>query len=144
MTYRVLASLIMVGVVLQVASIALAGFTIANDAQEGTTIGADYSNFGQKYHSLGGTAIALLALALLIVSFLTDVPRGRMFAGIIVGLVVSQVVLAMVSFGLPALGVLHGMNGVAIASIAGTASAAASRRASAPSASSASGSAASA
>jgi hypothetical protein len=83
-------------------------------------------------------------LALLIVSFLTDVPRGRMFAGIIVGLVVSQVVLAMVSFGLPALGVLHGMNGVAIASIAGTASAAASRRASAPSASSASGSAASA
>src|SRR4051794_9725916 len=36
--YRVLASLIAVGVALQVASIALAGFTIASDAEDGATI----------------------------------------------------------------------------------------------------------
>jgi hypothetical protein len=120
--YRIFASLIAIAVVLQVASIALSGFTIAKDADDGTTIGSDYCNFGQSYHSMAGTAIGLLALILLILSFLTDVPRGRMLAGIIVGLVVLQFLLAVVSFGLPALGILHGINGLAIAGVAGSAS----------------------
>ena len=120
--YRLTASLIALAVVLQVASIALAGFTIANDAEDGATIGADYSNLGQSYHSLAGMVIAGLALVFLIVSFLTDVPRGRMLAGIVLGLVVLQLLLAVVSFGLPALGVLHGINGLAIAGAAGAAS----------------------
>lgn len=120
--YRVMASLIALAVVLQVASIAMAGFTVAGDAEDGATIGADYTNFGQSYHSMAGMAIALLALVLLIVSFLTDVPRGRMLAGIVVGLVVLQILLAVVSFGLPAIGLLHGINGLAIAGVAGMAS----------------------
>lgn len=119
--YRVLTMAIAIAVVLQVASIALSGFTVSKDANDGTTIGADYSNFGQSYHSIAGTAIGLLALILLIVSFLTDVPRGRVLAGVIVGLVAVQFALAVVSFGIPALGVLHGINGLAIAGIAGTA-----------------------
>jgi choline-glycine betaine transporter len=64
----------------------------------------------------------LLAIIFLIVSFLTNVPRGRTLAGIVVGLLVLQVLLAVVSFGLPALGVLHGLNGLAIAGVAGMAS----------------------
>jgi uncharacterized membrane protein (UPF0182 family) len=131
--YRVLATLIAVAVALQVASIALAGFTIASDAEDGATIGADYSNFGQSFHSITGTAIGALALVFLIVSFLTDVPRGRALAGIVLGLVVLQFLLAVVSFGLPALGVLHGLNGLAIAAVAGMAS----RRAATPIAASA-------
>ncbi|ADB30852.1 hypothetical protein Kfla_1757 [Kribbella flavida DSM 17836] len=126
--YRALASAIALAVVLQVASIALAGFTIAGDAQDGAAIGADYTNLGQSFHSTAGIAIGLVALIFLIVSFLTDVPRGRMLAGVVVGLVVLQFVLAVASFGLPALGVLHGINGLAIAGVAG----AASRRAVAP------------
>ncbi|MGW7680267.1 hypothetical protein ACWGID_05980 [Kribbella sp. NPDC054772] len=116
--YRVVGLLIAIAVVLQIASIALAGFTIAKDADDGTSIGADYSNFGQSYHSIAGSAIALLALVFLIVSFLTDVPRGRVLAGIVVGLVVLQFLLAVVSFGVPALGILHGINGLAIAAVA--------------------------
>ncbi|MGC4944428.1 hypothetical protein [Kribbella sp. DT2] len=131
--YRVLASLIALAVVLQVAAIALAGFTTAADAEDGVTIGADYSNFGQSYHSMAGTAIGLVALIFLIVSFLTDVPGGRLLAGIVVGLVVVQFLLAVVSFGIPALGILHGINGLAIAGVAGIAS----RRASTPVAASA-------
>jgi hypothetical protein len=129
MIYRVLTFATAIAVVLQVASIALAGFTVSKDANDGASIGADYSNFGQSYHSMAGTAIGLLALVLLIVSFLTDVPRGRMLAGIIVGLVAVQFALAVVSFGIPALGVLHGINGLAIAGVAG---AAARRSAEAP------------
>ena len=56
--YRVLGQLIAVAVVLQVASIALSGFTIAKDADDGTSIGADYSNFGQTYHSIAGMVLA--------------------------------------------------------------------------------------
>jgi len=119
--YRVIGLLISIAVVLQVASIALAGFTIAKDADNGTAIGSDYSNFGQTYHSIAGSAIGLLALVFLIVSFLTDVPRGRAMAGIVVGLVALQFVLAVVSFGIPAIGVLHGINGLAIAGVAGAA-----------------------
>jgi hypothetical protein len=119
--YRVFAMGIAIAVVLQVASIAMGGFTMAKDAGDGAAIGADYSNFGQSYHSIAGTAIGLLALILLIVSFLTDVPRGRSLAGIIVGLVALQFALAVVSFGIPALGVLHGINGLAIAGVAGAA-----------------------
>ena len=119
--YRVFAVSIAIAVVLQIASIAMAGFTVSKDAGDGAAIGADYSNFGQSYHSIAGTAIGLLALILLIVSFLTDVPRGRMLAGILVGLVAVQFALAVVSFGLPALGVLHGINGLAIAGVAATA-----------------------
>jgi hypothetical protein len=129
MVYRVLTFAIAIAVVLQVASIAVAGFTVSKDANDGAAIGADYSNFGQSYHSIAGTAIGLVALILLIVSFLTDVPRGRVLAGIIVGLVAVQFALAVVSFGIPALGVLHGINGLAIAGVAG---AAARRSAEAP------------
>jgi len=132
--YRIVSILIAIAVALQIASIALSGFTIAKDADDGTTIGSDYSNFGQSYHSIGGMVIGLLALVLLILSFLTDVPRGRMLAGIIVGLVVLQFLLAVVSFGLPALGILHGLNGLAIAAIAGSASSRAASPTPAPSA----------
>jgi hypothetical protein len=116
--YRVTGLVIAIGVVLQIASIALSGFTIAKDANDGNAIGADYSNFGESYHSIAGSVIGLLALVFLISSFLTDVPRGRMLAAIVVGLVVLQFLLAVVSFGVPALGVLHGINGLAIAAVA--------------------------
>ena len=119
--YRVLGQLIALAVVLQVASIALALFIVDKDADDGTSIGADYSNLGQTYHSVAGMVIGLLALVFLIVSFLTDVPRGRMLAGIVVGLVVLQFLLAVVSFGVPALGLLHGINGLVIAGVASTA-----------------------
>ncbi|MGW6276646.1 hypothetical protein [Kribbella sp. NPDC055071] len=126
--YRVLGMLITAAVVLQIASIALSGFTIAKDADNGTSIGSDYTNFGQTYHSIAGSVIALLALVFLIVSFLTDVPRGRVMAGIVVVLVALQFALAVFSFGLPALGVLHALNGLAIAGLASSAA----RRAAVP------------
>ncbi|NUS00903.1 MAG: hypothetical protein HOV67_37265 [Kribbellaceae bacterium] len=76
----------------------------------------------QAYHSIGGMIIGLLALVLLIASFMTDVPRGRTLAGVVVLLVALQFVLATVSFGVPALGVLHGLNGLAVAAVASVAS----------------------
>jgi heme A synthase len=119
--YRVLATLVMAGVVLQVAFMAFGAFGLAADAEDGVTVDGSYRNLGQNLHGLGGMVIALLVLVLLIVSFFARVPRGRTLAGVLVVLVALQFVLATSAYGLPALGALHGLNGLAIAGVAGVA-----------------------
>src|SRR5262245_12687321 len=113
--YRVLAILIAIGVAVQVAFIAFGAFQTHADADDGVTIDGSYGNTGLDLHSIGGSVIAALVLALLVVSLFARVPRGRMFALILVGMVALQFVLAITSYDVPALGVLHGLNGLAIA-----------------------------
>lgn len=124
-----LAMLVTLGVVIQVAAIGLDGFTLNSDARDGVTVDSSYSNLGQSIHSMNGNILAVVVLLLLIVSFFADVPDGRKFAGIVFGLVVLQIALAVFASGLPALGILHGINGLAIA---GVASVAAKRASNAP------------
>lgn len=127
--YRVLAMLVTLGVVIQVAAIGLDGFTLNSDTRDGVTVDSSYSNLGQSIHSMNGMILAVVVLALLVVSFFADVPDGRKLAGIVFGLVVLQIALAVFASGLPALGILHGINGLAIA---GVASMAAKRASTAP------------
>jgi heme A synthase len=56
----------------------------------------------------------LLAIALLVVSFFAHVPRGVRWAGALFGLVVLQVMLAYVAFGAAVVGLLHGVNALAL------------------------------
>jgi hypothetical protein len=75
---------------------------------------------GFGLHFLGGTIlIPLAALALLIVSFFAKVPKGPVWAAATLGLVVLQVVLGMTAGGLPLLGLLHGLNALALFTVAG-------------------------
>lgn len=119
--YRVIATLIAIGVALQVALIAFGTFATSADADDGVTIDGSYGNTGLDLHGIVGMVLGVVVLALLIVSLFAGVPRGRMFALILVGLTALQFVLATVSFGLPVLGLLHGLNGLAIAGVAGVA-----------------------
>jgi hypothetical protein len=119
--YRVLATLIAIGVAAQVAFIAFGTFRTAADADDGVTIGGSYGNTGLDLHSIGGSVIGVLVVVLLVVSLFARVPRGRTFAAILVALVALQFVLAVASFGVPAIGLLHGLNGLAIAAVAGVA-----------------------
>jgi hypothetical protein len=122
-TYRVLALLIALGVVVQAMAIALAWFFVMKDVDGGAVYdkNTDY-NFGQILHStVGLMVIPLLALALLIVSFFAGIAGGVKWAAIVFGLVVLQVLLAIVSFGAPAVGALHGLNAFALAAVAGIA-----------------------
>lgn len=117
--YRVLATLIAIGVAAQVAFIAFGTFRTSADAEDGVGIDSSYSNTGLDLHSIGGSVIGGLVIVLLIVSLFAKVPRGRMFALILVGMVALQFLLAVVSYGTPVIGVLHGLNGLAIAGVAG-------------------------
>jgi hypothetical protein len=119
--YRVLALLVLAGVVVQLASMALGAFTTASDAEDGVAIDAGYGNTGQTLHQIGGMSIGGLVLVLLIVSFFAKVPGGVRFAAGLVGLVVVQIALATISFSIPALGILHALNAMAIAGLAETA-----------------------
>lgn len=120
-TYTWLARLIAIGVVLQAAFIAFGTFEIFNAANDGKvfTEDTDY-NTGQALHSvIGLMVIPLFAVVLLILSFFAKIPGGARVAGIVVALVALQIVLGLVSFPVPAIGLLHGINAFAIAGVAG-------------------------
>lgn len=120
-TYTWLARLIAIGVVLQAAFIAFGTFEIFNAANDGKvfTEDTDY-NTGQALHSVVGMMIIpLFAVVLLILSFFAKIPGGARVAGIVVALVALQIVLGLVSFPVPAIGLLHGINAFAIAGVAG-------------------------
>ena len=119
-TYRVLAGLVALGVVLQAAFIAGAWFGVIKDVDDGAVIDKNYDgNIGHVLHSIFGQGIIpLLGLLLLIISFFAKVPGGVKWAAIVFGLIVLQVMLAFLSFGVPQIGFLHGFNALALFSVA--------------------------
>lgn len=117
-TYRVLAGLVALGVLVQAAGIAFGFFQLGSDiGDHGKFIDDNYSNAGLDSHWLVGMfIIPLIGLILLVVSFFAarSVPQARKWAGIVFGLIVLQVVLAFLGFGIPAFGALHGINALII------------------------------
>ncbi len=122
-TYRALALLIAIGVLVQAATIALAWFITLHDLDNGLVIDKSYDgNFGHGLHSIiGMVVIPLLAIALFVVSFFAKVPDGVRWAGFVLLAVVLQVALAFIAFGVPAVGALHGLNAFVLAGLAGMA-----------------------
>lgn len=113
-TYRVLAGLVALGVLVQAATIAFGFFQLGQDVDNhGKVIDDNYENAGLTIHGIDGQMIIpLIGLVLLIVSFFAakQVAQARKWGGIVFGLIVLQVVLAFIGFGVPILGALHGIN----------------------------------
>jgi hypothetical protein len=126
-TYRVLAGLIALGVLVQAGAIAAGWFTAIHDVDNGLVIDENYD--GNAFHSIHGfvgfNIMPLLGLILLVVSFFAakSVPGARKWAGIVFGLIILQVALALFAFSVPALGALHGINALAVLGTAGRAAA---------------------
>ncbi|WP_018351694.1 hypothetical protein [Longispora albida] len=78
--------------------------------------------WGIIIHSMNGTfLIPLVGLILLIVSFFAHIPGGVKWAAIIFLLIAIQVTLGYMSHGIPLLGMLHGINALAIVGVSITA-----------------------
>ena len=124
-TYRVVASLIALGVLIQAASVAFGWFQVLHDLDNGLVVSGDNSyNAGHIVHSIVGMGlIPLLGLVLLGVSFgaARSMPQARKWAGIVFGLIVLQVALAFVAFGVAIVGALHGLNALLLFGAAGRA-----------------------
>jgi hypothetical protein len=126
-TYRVLAGLIAIGVLVQAAAIAFGWFDAISEVDQGTVIDENYEgNAGHAIHAIVGMIVMpVLGLILLIVSFFAakEVPGAVKWGAIVFGLIVLQVALAFAAFSAPVVGALHGINALAIIGAAGRAGA---------------------
>lgn len=119
-TYRVLALLIAVGVVLQAMFIAIGWFQVLHDTDKGAVYDKNTGeNWAQVAHgTVGVMVVPLIAIILLIISFFARIPGGVKWAAITFGVVVLQILFAFVGFAAPVLGALHGINAFALAGVA--------------------------
>jgi hypothetical protein len=122
-TYRVLAGLVSVGVLVQAMAIAVGWFTALKDMDDGLVLDKNYDgNWGHSVHSIvGSMIIPLLAILLLIVSFFAKVDGGVKWALYVFGLVALQIAFAFAAFAAPVVGALHGANALALLAVAGLA-----------------------
>ena len=121
MTYLVLARTIAILVVVQAMTMvfAVAGFfTWIDDGGSADSSTLKEGNFpeftgdvGFMIHGISGmNAIPLVALLLLIVSFFAKVPRGVLFAVVVVVSTALQVVVGILAHDTPIVGLVHGLN----------------------------------
>lgn len=127
-TYRILAYLIALGVVLQAASIAFGFFGIGRWVVAGNTL--DRHTFlynttelggytGLAFHYVVGQAIMpLLGLALFILSFFTRVRHATAWAGVLLISIIVQLVLGLAAFHQAPAGAAHGFLAIAIFAVA--------------------------
>lgn len=126
--YRILAGLIALLVVVQAAAVAYGAFEIDkmidNAKDHGNTISNASSQLdggaGYGLHGLLGTmVIPVLALALLAVSFMANIPNGVKWAAFVVLDVIVQIVLGFAAHAVAAFGWLHGPNALILFALAG-------------------------
>ncbi|MEJ2861977.1 hypothetical protein [Actinomycetospora flava] len=122
-TYRVLAWILAVEVVVQAAAIAWALFGLSAWIEGGGVLDAAAMQaepqfdgvVGFMVHGMNGTIIVpAVALLLLIVSFFAKLTHGVAYAAALFLMVVAQVLLGMFAHALPSLGMLHGALALAI------------------------------
>lgn len=120
-TYRVLAHLIPILVVIQAMTVVWAVFGLGKYVQDGGVVNKalmddqDTMHFtaerGFMLHGIGGMmVIPVVALILLIVSFFAKVPGGVQAALIVFALVLLQVILGLFAHEAPWLGLVHAAN----------------------------------
>ncbi|MDT5031910.1 MAG: hypothetical protein QOC94_2081 [Actinoplanes sp.] len=119
-TYRILAMLIAIGVVVQAAVIAIAWFTVLHSLDDGTVYDKNSAeNWARVLHgTLGVMVLPLIALVLLIVAFFAHIPGGVKWAAITLGVTVLQILFGFLGFAAPIAGALHGINAFVLAGVA--------------------------
>ncbi|TFC61745.1 hypothetical protein [Cryobacterium sp. TMB1-7] len=126
--YSAIAWTVAAGVLVQAAAIAFGVGGMVHFVQEGGVVDkallesrqlAYTGELGFWIHAIvGAGVIPLAAVALLIVAFFVRVPRARLWAAIVLGLIVAQVTLGFALRDIPYLGLIHGANALAVLSAA--------------------------
>ena len=122
-TYRILADIIAIEVVIQAMMIVFAVAGLFHWIDGGATLDQSVIDgweddpptwqgaIGHFIHVMNGQfLIPLLGLALLIVSFFAAVPRGTMLAAVILVSIIVQVAAGIIAGSAPWVGLIHGLN----------------------------------
>ena len=110
--YRVIAYLMALSVAVQASLIAFGAFALENNIDKGPV--SDGDTTGVTLHHSFAYVVLLFAVALLAVSFGAKIQHGVRWAAIPLGLVVVQFFLAYAAYSAAIVGVLHGLNALAI------------------------------
>jgi len=117
--FRWLTAVLFTLVVVQVALAAFGGFDAVHKAKH-VSISKKMIEDSFNAHGLVGTLIVLVMLILLIVAAAGRIgPQQTKFVGLIFALGVLQYILGVVSTSAPVVGLLHGLNALAIFSTSG-------------------------
>ena len=122
--FRIWASLVSLAVIVQVGLAGYGAFHAADVSDDKGAISKNGVSDGFNAHAALGYVILIAALVLLILAFLArrQSPGGARpkWAGILLVLLVVQILLAGLGGAVAWLGVLHGMNALAVAGVAGS------------------------
>ena len=114
--YRILAYLLALSVAVQASLIAFGAFSLENDIDHGPVTDGDTT--GVTLHHSFAYIVLLLAVALLAVSSCAKITHGVRWAAIPLILIVVQFLLAYTAYSYAIIGVLHGLNALAIFAVA--------------------------
>jgi hypothetical protein len=121
--FRIWASFVSLAIVVQVGLASYGAFNAVDKSDDKGTIGKTAVSDGFTAHAALGYIILLATLILLVLAFLARRAgagdRVKWSAGIF-GLMVVQILLAALGHATAWLGVLHGMNALAVAGVAGS------------------------
>ncbi len=119
--YRIWATFLFLLVIVQVGLSGYGAFYAANKLEdEGSTIDEDVFFDGFEAHALVGYLVLLAGLIFLVIGVVAGVGRWRLGRhGVLFGLLILQVLLAWIGFGVPAIGFLHPVNALLIFGLLG-------------------------
>jgi hypothetical protein len=114
--YRVSAYLLALSVAVQAALIAFGAFALEDNIDNGPVSNGDTT--GVTLHHSFAYVVLLFGVVLFAVSFGAKVTCGVRWAALACGLIVAQFLLAYAAYSAPVVGVLHGLNALAIFTVA--------------------------
>jgi hypothetical protein len=120
--YAVWSWILFTAVVIQVGLAGYGAFYSANKlGDEGSTIDEDVFFDGFIAHAILGYILILAGLIFMIIGLVAGIGRWRLGAhGLLFGLLVLQMILAFIGFGVPAIGFFHPVNALLIFALSGT------------------------
>jgi hypothetical protein len=122
--FRIWASLVSLAIAIQVGLAGYGAFHAVDVSDDKGTIGKNSVSDGFGAHAALGYIILLAALILLALALIGrrggGGPGRVKWSGIILGLIVVQILFAWLGAASAGLGVLHGVNALAVAGVAGS------------------------
>jgi hypothetical protein len=115
--YKYLSAFFAIGVVVQIGLAGYGAFYAAHKSDDNTPKVITHDSFEHGFgpHGIFGTLLVLIGILLFIVAAAGRLGRRRItFTAILAGLLVLQLVLAGIGASVPAVGILHGINALAI------------------------------